>query len=444
MNPWDYLQRHPYWLAGTSQRLLQSIAHSYARTLTQLPPGQTIILAEPDPIKFLAFWVAAASTPHRLVLANPNWQTQEWQQVYDRLQPHIIIGPAPAQLHINPIVTSIDQLPQPAILIPTGGTSGKIKFAIHTWETLTAAVFGLTEFLEIDVIHSCCVLPLYHVSGLMQAIRSLVTGGMIIVHPWKSLKQGNLPKINPQEFMISLVPTQLVKLIDSEISIEFLRSLRAIFLGGAPAWESLLDRARDLRLPLAPTYGMTETAGQIATLKPQDFLAGQTGCGQVLPHATIALPSTATLKQPAKLRLQARSQMLGYFPPEIQVDDPDDLGYFDNAHSLHIVGRDSTKIITGGENVFPAEIETAIRSTQLVRDVCVLGIPDPQWGEAIVAIVVPATADPTTLPKLQIHLRNALTGYKQPKHWILTDALPRNAQGKIPNHLVLKLLQLEA
>lgn len=444
MTPWDYLQRHPNWLLGISQQFLSSIAQFYYQTLTQLPPGQTIVLAEPNPVHFLAFWIAAASTPHRLILANPNWQTQEWQQVYDRLQPNLIIGPAPARSTINPEIISIDQLPHQAILIPTGGTSGQIKFAIHTWETLTAAVFGLTKFLEMDVINSCCVLPLYHVSGLMQAVRSLVTGGTIAIHPWKSLEQGNVPEINSPEFVISLVPTQLVKLLDSETTIEFLRSLQAIFLGGAPAWESLLDRARELRLPIAPTYGMTETAGQIATLKPQGFLTGQTGCGQVLPHATIALPPTASLQQPAKLKLQARSQMLGYFPPEIQSDYPDDLGYFDAANSLHIVGRDSTKIITGGENVFPAEIETVIRSTQLVKDIYVLGIPDKQWGEAIVAIVVPATDDPTILPQLQAYLRSSLARYKQPKHWILAASLPRNAQGKISQHLVLKLLEPRA
>ncbi len=419
MTPWEYLQNHPNYLPGTPA--FQSVTYQYVQTLSNLPPGQTIVLAEADPIKFLAFWIAAASTPHRLVLANPHWQSHEWKQVYDRIQPNIIIGPAPPSIALN-LGTGERPLARtsPAILIPTGGTSGQLKFAIHTWDTLRNAVEGLQQYFQIPQINSCCVLPLYHVSGLMQAARSLTTHGQLTLHPWKSLESGILPVPHPHSFL-SLVPTQLLKLLDRHepAMVEFLQTFEAIFIGGAPAWDSLLDRARPLQLPIAPTYGMTETAGQIATLKPQDFLAGHSGCGQVLPHAQI------TIATDSRLQIEARSQMLGYFPPQpFQLDD---LGHFDDRGSLHLTGRQSDKIISGGENIFPTEVEAAIRATGLVADVCVVAIPDDRWGEAVAAAIVTGH----DLRDVQSALTTQLAPYKHPKHWRIIPALPRSAQGKI-------------
>jgi o-succinylbenzoate---CoA ligase len=436
MTPLDLLQNHPYYLQETSQSLFQSVTHQYTQTLTHLPPGQTIVLAEPDPIKFLACWIAAASTPHRLVLANPNWQTHEWQQVYDTIHPDIIIGPAPVQTSIAPnLGTGVGVSPasaerplaptSPAILIPTGGTSGQLKFAVHTWDTLRNAVTGLQQYFQTPQINSCCVLPLHHVSGLMPAVRSLVTHGQLTLHPWKSLESGILPTPQPHSFL-SLVPTQLLKLLDRNEPemVAFLQTFDAIFLGGAPAWDSLLDRARALNLPIAPTYGMTETAGQIATLKPADFLAGHTGCGQVLPHASI------TIDPDSRLHIQAKSLMLGYFPDQpFQLDD---LGHFDDRGSLHLTGRQSDKIISGGENIFPAEVEAAIRATGLVADVCVVGLPDDRWGEAVAAVIV----SDQPLKAIQSALTTQLTAYKHPKQWQIRPDLPRQPNGKLNQSLI--------
>ncbi|XHX79560.1 MAG: hypothetical protein RBJ76_06470 [Stenomitos frigidus ULC029] len=108
----------------------------------------------------------------------------------------------------------------------------------------------------------------------------------------------------------------------------------------------------------------------------------------------------------------------------------DDLGFFDTNGYLHIVGRHSDKIITGGENVFPAEVEAAIRSTGLVQDVCVIGISDRHWGQAITAVYTPINAD--ILPtNIQTALSDTLSKFKRPKHWLAVDRLPRNAQGKV-------------
>jgi O-succinylbenzoic acid--CoA ligase len=224
-----------------------------------------------------------------------------------------------------------------------------------------------------------------------------------------------------------------------------------VLLGGAPAWDSLLEQARQHNIPLAPTYGMTETASQVVTLKPKDFLTGNNSCGQVLPHAKVTIRSSTDEilgnNQTGMISIQSNSLSLGYYPitmserwgqgknlPNAKSPIPnlksDDLGFFDDQGYLHVVGRSSRKIITGGENVFPAEVEAAIQSTQLVNDVCVTAIPDLHWGEAVIAVYVPRS-ETTSTTLLQATLKDKLSKYKQPKHWVPVASLPRNAQGKV-------------
>jgi O-succinylbenzoic acid--CoA ligase len=218
-------------------------------------------------------------------------------------------------------------------------------------------------------------------------------------------------------------------------SKHWLAQFQTVLLGGAPAWNDLLEAARRDRIRLAPTYGMTETASQIATLHPEDFLAGYQNSGRVLPHGTISIYSEFRELLPPRevglITIQSQSLTLGYYPnlfeqPQFQ---PDDLGYFNEQGYLHIVGRSSHKIITGGENVFPAEVEAAIRATNLVSDVCVIGVPDSHWGQVVTALYVPQQQ--TTLTNLIAHLQTRLSKFKQPKCWILVEQLPRNLQGKI-------------
>ncbi|MBC6477026.1 MAG: hypothetical protein GDA56_03785 [Hormoscilla sp. GM7CHS1pb] len=113
----------------------------------------------------------------------------------------------------------------------------------------------------------------------------------------------------------------------------------------------------------------------------------------------------------------------------------DDIGYFDPQGYLHIVGRQSHKIITGGENVFPAEVEAALLATQLVSDVCAIGLPDVQWGEVVTVVYVPKS-DCVSIDRLQRAIADKLSKYKRPKHWVAVDSLPRNGQGKVNRELL--------
>ncbi|MEC4986819.1 MAG: 2-succinylbenzoate--CoA ligase, partial [Oscillatoria sp. PMC 1076.18] len=340
------------------------------------------------------------------------------------------------------------------IMIPTGGTSGKIRFAIHTWSTLTASVTGFFHYFEAKPVNSFCILPLYHVSGLMQFLRSLITNGKILILPYKTFKatiyENRLSSHNSifnlleiQDYFISLVPTQLQFILEKNPA--WLAKFKTVLLGGAPAWEALLVTARKQNIKLAPTYGMTETASQIITLKPNDFLAGNSSSGKTLPHAQVLIYSDEHQILPpnkiGKIAINTASLCLGYYPQISQNHKyflTDDLGFFDNQGYLNIVGRSSKKIITGGENVFPSEVEAAILATNLITDVCVIGLLDKTWGQVVCAIYVPKNTQ-ISETEIKTALNRKLSKYKQPKKWITVTNLPRNPQGKINYQQIKKI-----
>jgi o-succinylbenzoate---CoA ligase len=449
------------WLIGGDSRKIAQIVDRTFQQITQNQPPQTpqiIFLAEPEPIQFIASFIAGCATKSQIFLCNPNWVKSEWQQVFDLVKPDIILGnntlqnlteigfiASPLHRHKNNPQSPITNYQLPLIMIPTGGSSGKIRFAIHTWETLTASVQGFQQYFELDKINSFCVLPLYHVSGLMQFMRSFTTDGQLAIQPFKDLETAKKNHIEPEQYFISLVPTQLQRLLQNPDTANWLSRFHTVLLGGAPAWPELLEIARKYQIKLAITYGMTETASQIATLKPADFLAGNNSSGHILPHAQVTIRSVKgeilCYNQVGNISVNAKSLALGYYPDKfadslrdnfaspkyLQLDD---LGFIDENNYLNIVGRNSEKIITGGENVFPAEVEAAIRTTNLVADVAVIGLLDKHWGQVVTAIYVPANPA-VTVTDLQSEIIDKLSKFKRPKNWIFVEQLPRNSQGKV-------------
>ena len=448
------------WLISDNSHQFTQQSQELFEELSQHSQPPVILLAEAEPVKFIASFMAAVAANCPVFLCNPHWVEREWQQVFHLVQPDIILGQTPDFIFSTPslendIAGIFASSPETRflgktgflnsqldstnyrIMIPTGGSSGKIRFAIHTWETLMASVRGFQQYFEKTAINSFCVLPLYHVSGLMQFLRSFTTGGNLVIRPFKSIPGDD--NIDLTKFFISLVPTQLQRLLEKHSS--WLSQFETVLLGGGPAWDSLLSTARDRNIPLALTYGMTETASGIVTLKPADFLAGNNSCGRVLPHAkvTITGPDGEILgvNQIGAIAIEAESLTLGYYGHTQSAFSmkTDDIGYFDPQGYLHIVGRQSHKIITGGENVFPAEVEAALLATQLVQDVCAIGLPDGQWGEVVTVVYVPKS-DEISLAQLQGAIADRLSKYKRPKHWVAVESLPRNRQGKVNRELL--------
>jgi O-succinylbenzoic acid--CoA ligase len=441
------------WLVAAGSELFWSAFGEFEAQFRDAQPRQ-IMLAEPNPVQFLAAFFAAVQQPCQIWLANPYWGAQEWLQVTAQCQPDWVVG-GPSHLGLQSFHGS-DALPGLAmrsraipgadtglqILIPTGGSSGNIRFAAHTWETLAASVQGFCQHFDCDRVNAYCVLPLHHVSGLMQAMRCWLLGGQLIVQPFRKLLQGRAIAIPPHQTFLSLVPTQLQRLLGCDWpAATWLQSFSAILLGGAPPWPSLLAQARALHLPIAPTYGMTETASQVATLLPQEFLAGQTGSGRSLPHAHLTIQDdTGNPLPPDQIgQITVKAPSLALAVGDRPIEQPlqtGDWGYLDSLGVLHVMGRRHTMIMTGGEKVLPEEVEAVMLASGLVRDAAVVGIPDGDWGERVVAVVVPRAAEDIRA-RLHTVLKSQLSSYKVPKQWWTRSALPRNAQGKL-NRTALK------
>ncbi|OKH39403.1 2-succinylbenzoate-CoA ligase [[Phormidium ambiguum] IAM M-71] len=448
-----YLEKriHDNWLVGYDSRELTLLTQKLYAEITQkfnLKNTLKIVIAERQPIKLLASFIAGVAANCHVFLCNPDWVKAEWEQVFKLVQPDIIWGEVPEiNYKKSPIATPsfLPNFPASLIMIPTGGSSGKIRFSMHTWDSLMASVKGFKQYFNLEQINSFCILPLYHVSGLMQFMRSFTSGGKLVISAFKLVENVKNYDIEPRDFFISLVPTQLQRLLEKPDLTNWLSCFQTVLLGGAPAWLELLETSRNYGIRLAPTYGMTETASQIATLKPEAFLAGNNTNGQILPHAKVIIKDEngeiLGTNQTGIINIKADSLALGYYPelfPKQEEFQLDDLGYMDDSGNLKIIGRNSNKIITGGENVFPNEVEAAIMATQMIEDICVIGLPDRQWGEIITAIYVPKSAD-INIDNLKIAIQDKLSKFKQPKKWIAVESLPRNAQGKVNRKLLQQI-----
>lgn len=318
------------------------------------------------------------------------------------------------------------------LCVPTGGTSGGVRFARHDERTLSAAVCGFREHFGIERVNAVDVLSAHHVSGLMARVRCAATGGKHVAWSWKRLEAGERPELSAAtgEWVISLVPTQLQRLLTSPDAVAWLRGFKVIFIGGGPVWSELTDASAVEKLPLSLSYGMTETAAMIAALKPEEFLAGARSSGAALPHATVTLNADGVVK------IAGESVFRGYWPEESKAREfqTEDLGRFDERGHLHVLGRRDAVIITGGKKVQPLEVEVALRASGEFADVAVVGVPDAEWGEAVVACY-PAGERAPDLARAVADLSGPL----KPKRFVAIANWPRNAQGKI-NRALLKQL----
>lgn len=315
----------------------------------------------------------------------------------------------------------------PLIVIQTGGSGGRMKFAAHSLTTFFSAAQAQVAHLG-DAPH-CAVslLPMWHVSGLMPVIRASITGGELMVASAGELNSGTLPDIGNDKWSISLVPTQLKRLMESPDTCRWLGRFNSILLGGAPAQPELLENVRTARLPVIPVYGMSETAAFVAAQPAEDFL-------QAAPLQYTPIQGTALgLDDKGHIVIRNNHIFHGYWP-ELSAQPLDewvsgDIGEVDAEGRLTLRGRADRIIISGGEKVDPAHIEAVIRENCDAADACVTGVTDPHWGQRLVAAVEHDGAlDEESLRSI---LAGCLTPFEIPKQFISYKALPRTAAGKV-------------
>jgi O-succinylbenzoic acid--CoA ligase len=306
--------------------------------------------------------------------------------------------------------------------LPTGGTSGVVKFARHDEKTLAAAVAGFFGYFRLRRVNAVGVLPAHHVSGLMARVRCAATGGTYVDWQWKALEAGRWPEMRGGPWVISLVPTQLQRLLRSPAAVRWLRRFAVVFVGGGPVWPELAEAAARACLNVSLSYGMTETAAMITAVRPREFLAGDRSAGHPLPHACVRIGRGGAV------RVSGKSLFRGYAGGKTRRGDfvTGDVGSMDAKGRLRIIGRSDAVIITGGKKVHPARVEAALRATGKFADVAVIGLADREWGEIVVACQPAGRGRVKRLPSMP-----ELPGYARPKLLLTVSPWPRNAQGKL-------------
>ena len=311
-------------------------------------------------------------------------------------------------------------------MIPTGGTTGEIKLARHDQHTIAAAVAGFAVHFGISCINAVGVLPLHHVGGLMGWMRTALTGGEFRDEDWRRLQTVAQEKTPGNDWVVSVVPTQLRRLLASDFGRDWLRGFDVVLLGGGAVPEAVASEARAAGIRCALGYGMTETMAMATALRPDEFLAGRSDSGEPLPHADVDVDVTN------RIQVGGASLFRGYWP-EYREPGPwltADRGQFETDGGLRVWGRMDDLINSGGEKVDVAEVERVLMALIPGESLAVLGVADAKWGQRVVACYQGGSRwlEPD---EIEIKLAGKLAKFKWPKAYVRIDPWPVNQMGKV-------------
>jgi O-succinylbenzoic acid--CoA ligase len=300
--------------------------------------------------------------------------------------------------------------PGDAVVIATSGSSGLPKAVVHTHASLRASALTTSQRLKAtpdDVWLAC--LPLSHIGGLSVVTRSLLTGSRVIVHE-KFTVEGYEAAVQDGATLVSLVHTALTR-VDASL-------YRTVLLGGSAAPESL-------PINVVTTYGMTETG------------SGVVYDGTPLEGVDIRIEDGEILIRGAML-------MRGYRNAPTSIDaegwlHTGDLGNVAGDGRLHVAGRRGDLIISGGENIWPEPVERVLSTMKEVRDCAIVGLPDPEWGQRVVAILETDGVPQVTVDAVRSVVKEHLPAFMAPRD-VKFMRIPRTASGKIQRHLIVEAL----
>lgn len=329
-------------------------------------------------------------------------------------------------------------------IIYTSGTTGFPKGVIHTYGNHWWSAIG--SALNLGLLESdkwLATLPFYHVGGLSIFIRSVIYGMPVYIVEKFTEEVVHQAIMEKGVTIASVVPVMLKRLIKKMHNKSYPATFRCMLLGGSAASLPLLEQAKIRKIPVFQSYGMTETSSQIVTLSPADALrkSGSSGKSLVPAHVQICNKGNDGI---GEVFVKGPMVTNGYYNKEKETNkvisngwlSTGDLGYMDDEGFLYIVDRRNDLIISGGENIYPSEVEEALLKIDGIEEAGVTGITDEEWGKIPVACIV--GSDPElTVEKILIPLRDSLAGYKIPKRFFFVDSLPRNSSQKIMRRVLL-------
>ena len=333
-------------------------------------------------------------------------------------------------------------------VIYTSGTTGRPKGAMLTvanfWWSAAGSALNLGT-REDDRWLAC--IPLFHIGGLSIVMRSAIYGITAVVIDGFDPDVVNATIDSGSITIVSVVALMMQRMLDARGAKPFPPTLRLVLLGGGPAPRALLERCISSRIPIAQTYGLTETCSQSATLPPRDAHRKLGSAGKVLQPNELRIAVSddriAGTNTEGEILVRGPIVMAGYLgranaTSRAIVDGwlhTGDVGTLDEDGYLYVVDRRDDLIVTGGENVYPAEVEAVLVSHPSVAEAGVIGIDDVEWGQRVVAIA--RLKDGSQITRidslaLQAFCRAQLAGYKVPKEIrFVSEPLPRTASGKL-------------
>jgi fatty-acyl-CoA synthase len=395
--------------------------------------------------------------------------------IHDELHANAVVSLAidvPQSCHLESLIAtaSAKNLALPAVddcadvlLVYTSGTTGLPKGAVHTQAGLLANAKASDEahaFKPIDIVLS--TLPMFHVGGLcIQTLPALLAGVSVHLQPrfdasaWlKSVSQGELVQ---RPTLSLLVPATMRAVLDhAEWPSVDLQSLRGIMAGSSTLPEAYLEKFHQRGVPVGQIYGTTETGPVSVILKFQDAVQRIGFAGW--PHANLELQIRDAEEQAVKpgvtgeVCVRGANVMRGYWLAASQAAGEGlkdgwfhtgDMGYLDANRCLQIVGRNKDMIISGGENIYPAEIENALATFPGLLECAVVGLPDERWGEVPVLVLVRAlNAEGRQLSETAVkaHLEAKIARFKLPRRVVFREELPKSALGKVQKPILQQQL----
>ncbi|WP_215193320.1 o-succinylbenzoate--CoA ligase [Exiguobacterium sp. s95] len=313
----------------------------------------------------------------------------------------------------------------------TSGTTGRAKAVEQTMLNHFSSAMNAARHIGSSTDDRFLIVtPLFHMSGLAVVYRAVIYGAPIVLEPHFAPTKTIEWIKNERITHVSLVSVMLDRLLEAGLRRY---DLRVVLTGGGPVPLPILTRALDRKIPVMQTYGMTETASQIATLLPEDALRKIGSAGQAIA------PTDIRITRHQEIEVKGPTVMKGYFSDEqatvasFTADGylkTGDLGRLDEEGYLYVLDRRSDLIISGGENVYPAEVESALLSIDGIKEAGVVGRFDSTWGQVPVAFIVSAVDESVVRQAIS----QLLAKYKCPVAYVYRDALPRNANGKLLRH----------
>ena len=404
------LEAEANWVA---RRLAaQGVRRGSTAALTMHPRREQVVLAH------ALMKVGAALLP-----LSPRLTDAERARVVDEVEPMVdlddpgLLTQAEADL---PLLGEHDTDDICAYVLSSGSTGDPKPIGLTYGNFLWSAMGGAFNIGVDPADRWLCCVPLSHIAGLSIVVRSAIYGTTAVVHDGFDVDLVATALREEPISVVSLVTTMLKRLLDADADLS---GPRAILVGGGPVPASMLGEAIERGATVVQTYGLTETCSQVTTLAPEDALRKLGSAGRPLLSSHVRIRDGEILIQGPTVA-PGRYDESGWL-------HTGDLGHIDDEGFLYVRDRIDDMIVTGGENVVPSEVEEVLLRHPAVADAAVVGREDPEWQQAVTAVVVLGPDAEVTPDELRHHCAETLAGYKVPKRVELAAALPRTPSGKL-------------